>query len=153
MSGSVWKIGVSRPPPERFEKSERSMRVRLTRKLADCLDGVDLSAHSVGDVLRLTPHEAELLTAEGWGDPISDPQPREAREYSSAFVRAEAADAQRFVNERLRRIGEEIEQHELEAHLYRRIEDRLREEIHDARARIVRATTRTVHRRIQPRRR
>jgi len=143
---------VSRPPPERFEKSERSTRVRLTRKLAEFLDGVDLSAHSVGDVLRLTPREAELLIAEGWGEPVSDPQSRGSREYSSGFVRAEAADTQRSVNERLRRIGEEIEQHQLEPHLYRRIDDRLREEIHDARARIIRATTRTVHRRIRPRR-
>jgi len=36
------------------------MRVRLTRRLATYIDGVNLSAHSVGDVFEVTRHEAEL---------------------------------------------------------------------------------------------
>ena len=43
------------------------MRVRLTRKLAEMIDGVDLSANQVGDVLELNAREASLLVAEGWG--------------------------------------------------------------------------------------
>ena len=42
------------------------MWVRLTRRLADCIDGVNLSAHQVGDVFEVTRHEAELLVAEAW---------------------------------------------------------------------------------------
>jgi hypothetical protein len=42
------------------------MRVRLTRKLAECVDGVDLTGCRVGDVLDLTPREARLLVAEDW---------------------------------------------------------------------------------------
>ena len=42
------------------------MRVRLIKKLAGMLDGVDLSASQLGDVLNLTRSEAALLVAEGW---------------------------------------------------------------------------------------
>ena len=42
------------------------MRVRLTRRLAERLDGVDVSAHSVGDVFEVTRQEGESLVAEGW---------------------------------------------------------------------------------------
>jgi hypothetical protein len=45
------------------------MRVRLTRKLAERVDGVDLSAHSVGDVMDVSPNEAWLLIAEQWAVP------------------------------------------------------------------------------------
>ena len=41
------------------------MRVWLTRKLAERIDGVDLSGRQVGDVLELSPREAALLMAEG----------------------------------------------------------------------------------------
>jgi hypothetical protein len=43
------------------------MRVLLTRKLADCIDGIDLSGCKVGDVLELPLPEARLLIAEQWG--------------------------------------------------------------------------------------
>jgi hypothetical protein len=42
------------------------MKVRLTRKLADCIDGVDLSDHRVGDVLDLPASESRVLIAEDW---------------------------------------------------------------------------------------
>ena len=44
------------------------MKVRLIRKLAECIDGVDLSDCEVGDVLSLPRREAWLLLAEGWAD-------------------------------------------------------------------------------------
>ena len=40
--------------------------VRLTRKLAEVIDGVDLADRSVGDRLALEPDKAKLLLAEGW---------------------------------------------------------------------------------------
>jgi hypothetical protein len=45
------------------------MRVRLVRKLADLLDGVDVSGHRSGDILELSRHDAELLIAERWAEP------------------------------------------------------------------------------------
>ena len=42
------------------------MRVQLIKKLAEMLDGIDLSAHQRGDILDLTRSEAALLVAEGW---------------------------------------------------------------------------------------
>ena len=48
---------------------EGVMRVRLVRKLADLLDGVDVSGHSSGDILELSRHDAELLIAERWAEP------------------------------------------------------------------------------------
>ena len=45
------------------------MKVRLTKKLAECIDGVALSGHEVGDLLDLQAEEARLLVAEQWAIP------------------------------------------------------------------------------------
>jgi hypothetical protein len=45
------------------------MKVRLTRKLADCIDGVDVAPYSVGDLLDLPAGDARLLLAEEWAVP------------------------------------------------------------------------------------
>lgn len=45
------------------------MKVVLTRKLAESMDGIDVARHQVGDVLDLTPAEARLLVAEEWAIP------------------------------------------------------------------------------------
>jgi hypothetical protein len=67
------------------------MRVRLIRKLADVLDGVDVSAHAVGDVLRLAPVEGELLIAEGWAERVMPSSSMTLRRYrTSTRVRATA---------------------------------------------------------------
>ena len=42
------------------------MELRLTRKLAEVIDGVDLTGRSVGDIVKLPASEARLLIAEGW---------------------------------------------------------------------------------------
>jgi hypothetical protein len=42
------------------------MRVRLTKKLAERIDGVDLSRHKIGDCLDLPEPEGQLLIAEQW---------------------------------------------------------------------------------------
>src|SRR5690349_17187274 len=50
----------------------RRMRIRLTKKLAERLDGIDVSFRRVGDVLDLPLHDAVLLVAEGWARPVAD---------------------------------------------------------------------------------
>jgi len=42
------------------------MKVWLTRKYAERIDGIDLSGRHVGDVLDLPPVQADLLLAEEW---------------------------------------------------------------------------------------
>lgn len=42
------------------------MRIRLTRKLANVVDGLDLSGHRVGDVFDVSARDARILIAEGW---------------------------------------------------------------------------------------
>jgi hypothetical protein len=46
------------------------MKVRLTRKLAEQLDGIDVSALNEGDVFDLPRAQAQLLIAEHWAMPI-----------------------------------------------------------------------------------
>lgn len=41
-------------------------RVRLTRKFANLINGIDLSHRRPGDVLELTDSEARMLILEGW---------------------------------------------------------------------------------------
>jgi hypothetical protein len=50
-------------------KLQARMRVRLRRKFADKIDGVDLVGHSPGDLLDLSESEARLLIAEEWACP------------------------------------------------------------------------------------
>ena len=45
------------------------MRIRLTQKFAERIDGIDLSRRRVGDVMDLPVHEARTLIAEGWAVP------------------------------------------------------------------------------------
>jgi hypothetical protein len=42
------------------------MRVRILRKLADWLDGVDLTHCDVGEVIDLPEHDGALVVAENW---------------------------------------------------------------------------------------
>jgi hypothetical protein len=43
--------------------------VVLSRKLAEVVDDIDLTAYCVGDRLPLEPAAARLLMAEGWAHP------------------------------------------------------------------------------------
>ena len=47
------------------------MYVRLTKKLAEIVDGIDISHCSEGDVIDLPDREANVLFAEGWAEPVS----------------------------------------------------------------------------------
>ena len=73
--------------PAREGGTDEVRCVRLTRKYADVIDGVDLSHAHVGDRLDLSPHDAEVLIAEGWAE-------RDTRQRASD-VRGVAADKAR----------------------------------------------------------
>ena len=42
------------------------MRIRLTRRLSERIDDVDLSERRVGDCFELSDHDGAMLIAEGW---------------------------------------------------------------------------------------
>jgi hypothetical protein len=46
------------------------MRVRLITKLADIVDGVDLSRFDEGEIIELSEHDARLLLAEHWAQSV-----------------------------------------------------------------------------------
>ena len=111
------------------------MKVVLIRKLAERVDGVDLSKACVGEVMSLSRHEAELLIAEGW-----------AQQWSRRWAQAASAPLQRpeFPGiaptiDRIRELREELELERMAQQDRRRAEDRFREELHDSRARTLTA--------------
>jgi hypothetical protein len=58
------------------------LRIRLTRKFANKLNGLDLSGVSVGDVIDLPDRAAMMLIREGWAEGVDDigtHRPRSAR--------------------------------------------------------------------------
>ena len=50
-----------------------SLRVRLIRKLAERVNGVDLSKVHVGESLDLPSKDARILIAEGWAELVELP--------------------------------------------------------------------------------
>ena len=48
------------------------MKVKLVKKLADVLNGVDLTKVGVGDTLDLKSHQAVLLIREGWAESVEE---------------------------------------------------------------------------------
>jgi hypothetical protein len=122
------------------------MRIRLVRKLADAVDGVDISAYAVGDVLDLPPSEARLLIAEQWAASADTPARRfEVRRFSGPRQVAEAADsARRHLVDRLRLASEPNAPRGPERGSGRRREDMVIDELHDARATTVHADSHTL---------
>jgi hypothetical protein len=50
-------------------KFRDGMKVRLTKKFADAIDGVDLSDRNVGESFDVPSEQARLLLAERWAAP------------------------------------------------------------------------------------
>lgn len=48
------------------------MYVRLTRKLAETLNGVDVSRCRIGDLIDVTNEQAVMLIAEGWAERVTE---------------------------------------------------------------------------------
>jgi hypothetical protein len=73
------------------------MLVRLTRKLANEVDGIDLSPWKVGDILEMSPRDALMLVAEGWAELL------ERRELGPAGQRPRSLAADRRPGRKRRR--------------------------------------------------
>jgi hypothetical protein len=65
------------------------VRIKLTRKLSNALNDVDLRPYRVGDVIDLAASSGEMLVAEGWAETVvgsesirdtADEHPRTTRE-------------------------------------------------------------------------
>ena len=54
------------------------MRIRLIRKLALCLNGIDVSDLRVGDEVDLPERSARLLVLEGWAEHVHPFRPPDA---------------------------------------------------------------------------
>jgi len=111
------------------------MQIQLVRKLANHLDGIDVTACRQGDVIDLPRREAELLIAEQWAVAYYGPASREVRNLSATPQLAIAADrlARRSLDQ-MRRFREEMAMKRFEEQERRRAEDRIREELHDEHA-------------------
>ncbi len=46
------------------------MRIRLVRKFANAINGIDLASVSVGDIVELKLPQAVMLIREGWAEPL-----------------------------------------------------------------------------------
>jgi hypothetical protein len=115
------------------------MKVRLTRKLANQLDGVDVSTRNEGEVFNLPRAEAELLIAEHWATPVQRADRRGIGPSATLRQRAVAADQpERRTVEHLRRLRKQMDARRFQQTEGRRAEDRIREELHDSRPRIIR---------------
>lgn len=51
------------------------IRIRLTKKLADRLNGLDVSLLKVGDVIELPDRVARMMIAEQWAEPVEPAHP------------------------------------------------------------------------------
>jgi hypothetical protein len=93
--GSTWPeaqdrhsyVGPERRGPQVLSDVEP---VRLTRKYAEAIDGVDLSGRDIGDRLPLPRREARMLLAEGWAQPASSEDRRGSSKDGQDYVRREA---------------------------------------------------------------
>ena len=117
------------------------MLIRLTRKLAERVDGIDLSRSREGDVLDLSRHDAHLLVAEGWAVSCEPPAPPQPQAAAGAPPPEPTESAAPSTIDHVGRVRAQIERRYLDQQEERRIEDRIREELHDARARIVGPTS------------
>jgi hypothetical protein len=73
------------------------MRVYLARKLAEKIDGVDLTAYKPGDVVDLPPSEAQLIIAEKWGIPERRAADRGEQRGYSVSRRSDVAPSEQVV--------------------------------------------------------
>ena len=71
------------------------MRIRLKYKLADLLNGIDLSKYHAGQTVDLPPVEARLLMAEGWAEFAGPSGQRDRAHERSSKGKPERAQARK----------------------------------------------------------
>src|SRR5689334_19873633 len=121
-----WQLAMIRPG---------MMRVELVRKLANYLDGIDVSEYKQGDIIDLPWRDAELLIAERWAAPYDGLSNSETDAVSASVDELIAADrVERRTLEQLRRARMAMDNRLVEQYERRRAEDRIREELRDERA-------------------
>lgn len=74
------------------------MKVVLVRKLADQVDGIDLTPFRVGDVLDVCRADARLLAAEGWA--VGERRAGPRRRHCGRQAAAHAAEQRRGTRRR-----------------------------------------------------
>jgi len=95
------------------------MRVRIVRKLADRVDGIDLTNYDVGEVIELPEMDGRIMVAEQWGEFAR----READLENGRDAATRPLDRRRGdLYERLRSKREELDQRD-RRHWYRRDSD------------------------------
>jgi hypothetical protein len=124
------------------------MWIRLTRKLADYLDGVDVSSRRQGDVFELPTLEAQLLIAEGWAAAHIPPVVvgQFGAEKSPTSESQTPSDSSRVIGnvDRLRRMREQMHRRHVAEQERRRVEDTIRQELHDAQAKTIEVRESTI---------
>ena len=100
------------------------MRIRLVRKLAECLDGVDLSSYRTGELIDLPQRDADLMVAERWAVPVC----------AARRCVGTAATALTRLADYVHRVARCAGGHRAVNYARRRVEDRIRDELQDARA-------------------
>lgn len=63
------------------------VRVLLVRKLAEVIDGVDLTQRTVGQTFEVPARDGQLLVAEGWAVPATRANQPEMVSYVPSFSR------------------------------------------------------------------
>ena len=97
------------------------MRVRIVRKLADRVDGIDLTNYDVGELIELPEMDGRLMVAEQWGEfarregDLEDGRDAAARPFDRRRTSSDLYD-------RLRSKREELEYRD-RRHFYRRDSD------------------------------
>ena len=71
------------------------MKIRLTKRFAQMINGVDLTRVRAGDVLDLSPRDAGILLAEGWALPVESFEVDDSLSTNESPIRAEADDRSR----------------------------------------------------------
>lgn len=114
------------------------MWIHLTRRLANWIDGVNLLAHSVGDVFEVPRRDAELLIAEAWAVEVAPrTHPFQSRTTSRSNG-TKPGDRQRTsIAKQLRHVRQQIQRRSFESCDRRRAEDRIRDEWHDEHATVI----------------
>jgi len=113
------------------------MQIRLTRKLCDWLDGVNLHEHRVGDVFDVPRQDGELLIAEKWAVAAPGRPFRKMSTVAGAIPSRIDDRCAVLTMQQLWPLGNPAPYRTFGEQAKRRAEDRYRNELQDSRAKTV----------------